>query len=109
MSLIFPELVSGRHDDEPRAWTIHEGSTMRGEASCNLQERILEVPLTSSEQARVVRAHELMHARVSPRADYLVRSLDEVSARALECAEPGGVFGWPCSGFLRHNNFLRGH
>jgi hypothetical protein len=87
VSLIFPELVSGRHDDEPRAWTIHEGSTMRGEASCNLQERILEVPLTSSEQARVVRAHELMHARVSPRAEYLVRSLDEVSARALECAE----------------------
>ena len=87
MSVIYPELVSGRHDDEPRAWTIHEGSTMRGEASCNLQERILEVPLNTSEQARVVRAHELMHARVSPRADYLVRCLDEVSPRALECAE----------------------
>lgn len=87
MSVIYPELVSGRHDDESRAWTVHEGSTMRGEASCNLQERILEVPLTSSEQARVVRAHELMHARVSPRADYLVRALDEVSPRSLECAE----------------------
>jgi hypothetical protein len=87
VSVIYPELVSGRHDDETRAWTIQEGSTMRGEASCNLQERILEVPLNSSEQARVVRAHELMHARVSPRADYLVRCLDEVSPRALECAE----------------------
>jgi hypothetical protein len=87
VSVIYPELVSGRHDDEARAWTIHEGSTMRGEASCNLQERILEVPLTSSEQARVVRAHELMHARVSPRADYLMRALNEVSPRALECAE----------------------
>jgi hypothetical protein len=85
--VIFPELVSGRHDDESRAWTVHEGSTMRGEASCNLHERVLEVPLTSSEQARVVRAHELMHARVSPRADYLLRALDEVSPRALECAE----------------------
>lgn len=60
---------------------------MRGEASCNLQERILEVPLTSSERARVVRAHELMHARVSPRFDFLRRSFDEVSPRALECAE----------------------
>jgi hypothetical protein len=87
VSVIYPELVSGRHDDESRAWTIHEGSSMRGEASCNLQERILEVPLTSSEQARVVRAHELMHARVSPRAGYLIRCLDEVSPRALECAE----------------------
>jgi hypothetical protein len=85
--VIYPELVSGRHDDELRAWTIHEGSTMRGEASCNLHERILEVPLASTEQARVVRAHELMHARVSPRADYLVRCLNEVSPRALECAE----------------------
>jgi hypothetical protein len=87
VSVIYPELVTGRHDDESRAWTIQEGSTMRGEASCNLQERILEVPLAASEQARVVRAHELMHARVSPRADYLVRCLDEVSPRALECAE----------------------
>jgi hypothetical protein len=87
VSLIYPELVSGRDDDEARAWTVRAGSTMRGEASCNLSERILEVPLEHSEQARVVRAHELMHARVSPRATYLLKALDEVSPRALECAE----------------------
>ncbi|MGC2486371.1 MAG: hypothetical protein WA359_09035 [Acidimicrobiales bacterium] len=87
MSVIYPELVAGRADDEWRAWTIREGSTARGEASCNLHERILEVPLSRDEQARVVRAHELMHARVSPRVDYLMRALDEVAPRALECAE----------------------
>jgi hypothetical protein len=60
---------------------------MRGAASCNLRDRILEVPLGPGEQARVVRAHELMHARVSPHAHHLQRALREVSTRALECAE----------------------
>jgi hypothetical protein len=60
---------------------------MRGEASCDLGERVLEVPLDESPLARVVRAHELMHARVSPHAKHLRKALDEVSPRALECAE----------------------
>jgi hypothetical protein len=86
-SLIFPELL-GRDDDESSGpWIVKEGSTMRGSASCNLTDRILEVPLGPGEQARVVRAHELMHARVSPYAHHLLRALDEVSSRALECAE----------------------
>jgi hypothetical protein len=86
-SLIFPELL-GREDDELSGpWTVKEGSTMRGSASCNLTDRILEVPFGPGEQARVVRAHELMHARVSPYAHHLLRALDEVASRALECAE----------------------
>ncbi len=87
MSVIYPELVAGRADDEWRAWTIREGSTSRGEASCNLHDRVLEVPLGEGEQARAVRAHELMHARVSPRVEHLMKALDEVAPRALECAE----------------------
>lgn len=87
-SLIYPELLSGRSDEETlRPWTIQEGSAVRGAASCNLTERILEVPLGAGDQARVVRAHELMHARVSPYAHHMLRALDEVSPRALECAE----------------------
>ncbi|MDE3222642.1 MAG: hypothetical protein KGL79_04320, partial [Acidobacteriota bacterium] len=63
-STIFPELVTGRLDaEELIAWTVKEGSTSRGGASCDLSRRILEVPLDSSEVARVVRAHELLHAR----------------------------------------------
>lgn len=87
-AVIFPELLSGREDDGASgAWTVLESSTMRGAASCNLSERVLEVPLGPGGQARVVRAHELMHARVSPHVRHLVRALDEVSPRALECAE----------------------
>lgn len=86
--VIFPELITGREDDVINGpWTVREGSTARGSASCNLAERVLEVPLASSAQARVVRAHELMHARVSPMVDHLLKSIDEVTPRALECAE----------------------
>lgn len=60
---------------------------MRGAASCNLAERVLEVPLGGGALERIVRAHELMHARVSPQVHHLERALDEVSPRALECAE----------------------
>ena len=86
--VIFPELLAGREDEETaRPWTVREGSTARGSASCNLTERVLEVPMDASAQARVVRAHELMHARVSPHVEHLMMALDEVSPRALECAE----------------------
>jgi hypothetical protein len=60
---------------------------MRGGASCNLAERVLEVPLDASATARVVRAHELTHARVSPHVHHLAKALEEVAPRALECAE----------------------
>ncbi len=86
--LIFPEILSRRDDDNVSgAWTVHECSTMRGAASCDLGEQVLEVPLESSELARVIRAHELMHAQVSPHAPHLRKALDDVSPRALECAE----------------------
>ena len=87
-SVIFPELLSRREDNNVNgAWEVHGCSTMRGEASCNLGEQVLEVPLESTELARVIRAHELMHAQVSPHAEHLRKALDEVSPRALECAE----------------------
>jgi hypothetical protein len=86
--VVFPELLHGRDDEDGlRSWTIKEGSTMRGAASCNLAERVLEVPLGVGAVERVVRAHELVHARVSPHAHHLESALDEVSPRALECAE----------------------
>src|SRR5580698_790951 len=87
-SVVHPELVTGREDGFANApWTIKPGSTRRGEASCNLTERILEVPLGRDDTSRVVRAHELMHARVSPHRIEHFGALDEMSPRALECAE----------------------
>jgi hypothetical protein len=85
---VHPELVTGRDDGFAVApWTVKPGSTRRGEASCNLTERVLEVPLGADATSRVVRAHELMHARVSPHRIGHFGVLDELSPRALECAE----------------------
>jgi hypothetical protein len=85
---IFPELVVGRDDGFGNLpWTVKPGSTRRGEASCNLTERILEVPLGSDATSRVVQAHELMHARVSPHLLAHYGGTEELSPRALECCE----------------------
>lgn len=86
-SLAYPELVVGRRDGfEQGLWRIELGTSRRGDASCNLTERILRVPLGSDSTARIVRAHELMHVRVSPHSHW--SSLHAgISARSLECAE----------------------
>jgi len=67
---------------------------MRGAASCNLSERVLEVPLGPGGQARSYARNELMHARVSPHVQHLLKALDEVSPRALECAEEFASTRW---------------
>ncbi len=85
---VFPELVTGRADGFiPSAWRIERGSTWRGDASCDLSGRILRVPWETDERARVVRAHELVHVRVSPHRRDWGTSIADVSYRALECAE----------------------
>ncbi len=45
------------------------------------------MPLGLDETSRVVRAHELMHARVSPHLREHYGALEDMSPRALECAE----------------------
>jgi hypothetical protein len=83
-----PELVTGREDGfRSGPWTVTAGSTQRGDASCNLTERVLHVPLGLDATSRVVRAHELMHARVSPHLREHYGALGDMAPRALECAE----------------------
>ncbi|MGH9019707.1 MAG: hypothetical protein ACRDV0_01650, partial [Acidimicrobiales bacterium] len=85
---VFPELVVGRDDDfEAGPWRVREGSTRRGGASCDLAQRVIEVPLGDGETARAVRAHELMHARVSPFGLEWAELFPDAAPRALECAE----------------------
>ncbi len=87
-SNVFPELVAGRQDGLPLGrWLVEGGTTRRGQASCNLRDRVLEVPLEDSPTARVVRAHELMHARVSPYFAQIPGPLHELDARALTVAD----------------------
>ncbi len=85
---VYPELVTGRRDGvAPGRWSVREGTTRRGGASCDLHQRVLEVPFGHDETARVVRAHELMHARVSPCGLDWAGLFGDLAPRALECAE----------------------
>ncbi len=83
----YPEFVSEREDRSLEGpWRVREGSTNRGGASCDLTNRVLEVPLGEGVLERLVRAHELVHVRVSP-STILYKSAFDVSPRSLECAE----------------------
>jgi len=85
---VFPELVTGRQDGyAPGGWAVESGSTLRGDASCNLSDRILRVPLGADATSRVVRAHELAHIRVSPHVREHEVWRGDIEPRAIECAE----------------------
>ena len=85
---MYPELVHGRRDGfEQGAWSVEVGSVFRGGASCNLTERSLKVPDGSDDGSRVVRAHELVHIRVSPFKSEHAPTDPETFERAVECAE----------------------
>lgn len=56
----------GRKDTENGRWVVSECNPRRGEPMTAITERIMKVPVMDTELARVIRAHELMHAKVSP-------------------------------------------
>lgn len=60
-----PEFLS-RHDREPGAWRVREGAPIRGHAYTNVATREMVVPFGQSPAARAIRAHEMIHAKVSP-------------------------------------------
>jgi len=62
-----PEFLS-RRDRATEAWTVEQGAPVRGEAHTNLTDRVMRVPFGNSPAARVIRAHEMIHAKVSPLA-----------------------------------------
>lgn len=72
-----PEAIDGRH------WVVE-----RGQGSINTAERILKVPLGSSESDRHVRNHELAHAKITPRHPVHALALKyEISIDALQAVE----------------------
>jgi len=90
---VYPALAAAREDGfVPGPWTIQEGQARRGAASCDVNNRVMEVPGEPTMSARLVRAHELTHARVSPTGDVLERAWAEgIHERALSCAEEARV------------------
>lgn len=60
-----PEFIN-RRDVAPRAWEVQEGDPVRGDAWTEMRAAKMRVPYGADDTSRVVRAHELMHAKVSP-------------------------------------------
>lgn len=63
--IAMPEWIH-RNDRGPVSWTILPGPLQRGEAFTDLARCTMRVPTGGDATSRCVRAHELMHAKVSP-------------------------------------------
>lgn len=61
----------GRKDLTHERWTVEECRAVRGEPRTDLANRVMFAPTTDGEMERVVRAHEMMHAKVSPTPDQM--------------------------------------
>lgn len=64
-----PEML-GRKDAEHGQWQIDDCAPVRGNPYTNIIDRKMVVPVSQEELDRVIRAHEMIHARVSPADDY---------------------------------------
>lgn len=84
----FPDLL-GRHDAEHGTWEVLTGVMRPGMAWTQPGDRRMSVPHGDTDNERVVRAHEMMHAKVSPQPADLVRWVERrrASLEALTHAE----------------------
>ena len=82
-----PEML-GRRDTEHGTWVIDACAPVRGLPHTNIIDRQMVVPVNPEERERCIRAHEMMHARVSPANDFaqwIMRGIaSETALRAVE-------------------------
>lgn len=95
-----------REDIPARPWVVEEGAARRGEAFTNLVTHRMRVPLGSDETSRCIRAHELMHAKVSPVETVIPAAYAHIDLNTVIVAEEFrvnmlvGVAGFPVMKFL---------
>lgn len=83
-----PEII-GRADIPHGRWTVENCRPVRGEPMTSLDERTMLSPHGDDEVARCIRAHELMHSKVSPNAEQMQAFIDRgiASATAMTVVE----------------------
>lgn len=64
-----PEML-GRKDAEHGQWEVEECLPRRGIPATSITGRQMRVPTADTDLSRVIRAHEMMHAKVSPAGDW---------------------------------------
>lgn len=88
--LPLPEAVVGeRGDTEGGRWTVQAGSSQRGQAFTDFGSKRMVAPVVDDEIARLIRNHELTHARISPanEGQFELLSNTGLSERVIHCAE----------------------
>lgn len=69
--LPIPEML-GRRDATHGAWEVDACAPVRGLPHTNIVDRKMVVPVSQEETDRVIRAHEMVHAKVSPADDFIL-------------------------------------
>lgn len=64
-----PEML-GRKDKDPGAWRVDTCAPVRGKPMTNVVDKHMVVPVGDEQIDRVIRAHEMAHARFSPADDF---------------------------------------
>lgn len=64
-----PEWIH-RNDTEHGAWDVQDCEARRGIPATSIVDRVMLAPKADTPQARAIRAHELMHAKVSPAGEW---------------------------------------
>lgn len=60
-----PQMI-GRNDQPNGKWRVKDCRAVRGEPQTNIESKLMLAPSQNDELARVIRAHEIMHAKISP-------------------------------------------
>jgi len=82
-----PEILT-RRDTEAGPWDVDNCAPKRGLPHTNIVQRKMVTPGDDSEMSRVIRAHEMMHAKVSPAGEFQAWiDRDIASENALRAVE----------------------
>ena len=81
-----PEWLT-RLDRDAAPWVVVAGKAQRGEAFTDLVAHRMQVPMGADETSRCIRAHEMMHAKVSPTVVTVPSDLGHLSPSTLIVAE----------------------
>ena len=84
--LPMPELIQ-RADRPPAAWRVVPGRAQRGHAWTNLGDGMMRAPAGDDPTSRCIRAHELMHAKVSPFVRWLPDDCNHLTKSDVDAAE----------------------
>ena len=91
-----PQFIT-RQDRPVGQWTVEECAPKRGAAFSNNVDRMMTTPVGSTPLERVVRAHELMHAKISPAEDWERWIQREVASRKAMVAVEEVRVNWGIS------------